>query len=245
MQSTDSELTRRATMATQSEAVSDHKATPTLLVSRATTPHFGYEFAKRALDIVAALILLILISPAFLVIAILVKRSSPGPVFFRQERYGLGGRPFQMLKFRTMVVDAELQAEAMRLRALNGEITAIDAPAFKSAEDPRVTPVGRVLRRFSLDEVPQFVNVLRGEMTLVGPRPLVSAEAREVPAEALVRHAVKPGLTCIWQTSGRSRVSYEERMAMDVEYVRTRSLWLDIVLILKTPLAAIRGDGAF
>src|SRR5690606_39205677 len=129
------------------------------------------EFAKRALDIVAALVLLVLISPAFLVIAILVKRSSPGPVFFRQERYGLGGKPFEMLKFRTMVADAERQAEALRLLALNGEIAAIDAPAVKSADDPRVTKVGRILRRNSLDELPQFVNVLRGEMTLVGPRP--------------------------------------------------------------------------
>jgi len=233
-------------MATQSEAVSDHSAKqPSLLVSRATTPHFGYEFTKRALDIVAALVLLALISPAFVVIAILVKRSSPGPVFFRQERYGLGGKPFEMLKFRTMMADAEQQAEVLRLMALNGEIAAIDAPAFKSADDPRVTRVGRILRRYSLDELPQFVNVLRGEMTLVGPRPLVAAEAREVSAEALVRHSVKPGLTCIWQTAGRSRVSYDERMAMDVEYVRTRSLWLDIVLLLKTPLAAIRGDGAF
>jgi lipopolysaccharide/colanic/teichoic acid biosynthesis glycosyltransferase len=232
-------------MATQSEVVSDHSAPSSLVVSRAMTPHFGYEFAKRALDIVAALVLLALIAPAFVVIAILVKRSSPGPVFFRQERYGLGGKPFEMLKFRTMVADAEQQAEALRLLALNGEIAAIDAPAFKSADDPRVTKVGRILRRYSLDELPQFVNVLRGEMTLVGPRPLVAAEARQVSAEALVRHSVKPGLTCIWQTSGRSRVSYDERMAMDVEYVRTRSLWLDIVLLLKTPLAAIRGDGAF
>ncbi len=233
-------------MATHSEAVTETQASaPTLLVSHARTPHFGYHFGKRALDIAAAAVLLIVISPVFLGIALLVKLTSPGPVFFRQERYGLGGKPFRMLKFRTMVANAEQQAEVMRLRALNGEIAAVDAPAFKSADDPRVTPLGRWLRRFSLDEIPQFVNVLKGEMTLVGPRPLVAAEALIVPAEARVRHSVKPGLTCIWQTSGRSRVSYQERMKMDVEYVQRRSLWLDIVLLLKTPLAAIRGDGAF
>jgi lipopolysaccharide/colanic/teichoic acid biosynthesis glycosyltransferase len=233
-------------MATQTEAMSDHTATaPALGVSRAAAPHAGYEVAKRALDVVAAFALLIVASPALLAIALAVKWTSPGPVFFRQERYGLGGQPFSMLKFRTMVADAEQQAEALRAAALNGEIRAIDAPAFKSADDPRVTAVGRVLRRYSLDEIPQFLNVLKGDMTLVGPRPLVAAEALRVPADATVRHSVKPGLTCIWQTSGRSRVSYDERMAMDVEYVRTRSLKLDLILLLKTPLAAIRGDGAF
>ena len=150
-----------------------------------------------------------------------------------------------MLKFRTMIDGAEQQADALRIAALNGEFRAVDAPAFKSADDPRVTAVGRFLRRYSLDEIPQFLNVLRGEMTLVGPRPLVATEARQLPLEATVRHSVKPGLTCIWQTSGRSRVSYQERMAMDVKYVQTRSLKLDIILLLKTPLAAIRGDGAF
>jgi lipopolysaccharide/colanic/teichoic acid biosynthesis glycosyltransferase len=208
------------------------------------SPHFGYAFTKRVIDIVLSVILIMLLTPAFVAIAILVKLTSPGPVFFRQERCGAGGEPFMITKFRSMVSDAEARLGGLTERAQRGEIDAVDAPAFKSANDPRVTTVGKYLRLLSLDELPQLFDVLAGHMSLVGPRPLVFQEALVLTDEHQLRHVVKPGITCIWQVSGRSRLSFEDRMAMDVEYVRRRSLWLDLVLIWSTPAAVLRRDGA-
>lgn len=215
-----------------------------LWVPRAPEPHPGYQLGKRVMDVVLAGAVLIALSPVMLVVALLVKATSPGPVLFRQERCGLRGMPFGMLKFRTMVVDAEARLDEVTEAARQGALSTVDAPAFKSVDDPRVTFIGKYLRRFSVDELPQLLNVVRGDMSLVGPRPLVFAEAQLLPEGPRIRHAVPPGITCIWQTSGRSRLSYDTRMAMDIEYVERRSLRLDAWLLLKTPLAVLSGDGA-
>jgi lipopolysaccharide/colanic/teichoic acid biosynthesis glycosyltransferase len=208
------------------------------------SPHFGYLAMKRTIDIVLSLTLIVLLLPVLVTIALVIKLTSPGPILFRQERCGLNGKPFRMAKFRSMVTDAEAQLDELAARASRGEITTVDAPAFKSVDDPRVTPFGKHLRRLSLDELPQLFDVLAGSMSLVGPRPLVFHEARVLTEEQQVRHQVKPGLTCIWQTSGRSRMAFDARMAMDVAYVQRRSLSLDLTLIAKTPFAVFRGDGA-
>ena len=191
------------------------------------------------MDILGALVLLLVSAPAFLVVAILVRVTSPGPVFFRQERVGLNGATFSVLKFRSMVADAEARRPEVEWR----NITA--GPTIKVIGDPRVTRVGRVLRKTSLDELPQIWYVLTGSMSLVGPRPLDAAEvARMAPEVQRDRHRVKPGLTCTWQVSGRSLIPHEEWMRMDVEYAARQSLWLDLTLLARTPLAVLGGRGA-
>jgi len=208
-------------------------------------PHLGYTVAKRCLDVIVCASLLLLLAPLLLLIGLAVKLDSPGPMFFRQDRAGLGGRPFRMTKFRSMCANAEDRLEEMRVRAAIGEFRVVDAPAFKATDDPRVTRLGRFLRRTSLDELPQLFDVLIGTMSLVGPRPLVPLEAAQLPSVANVRQLVKPGITGAWQTARRSTVTYEQRLAMDLDYVKRRSLLLDLLLLLKTPLAVLRGDGAW
>jgi exopolysaccharide biosynthesis polyprenyl glycosylphosphotransferase len=191
---------------------------------------------KRAIDCAAALAALLVLAPLFLLVAALIKMTSPGPVFFKQSRPGLRRRPFTMWKFRTMVPDAERQ-EA-RLRGEGGVF-------FKPKNDSRVTPVGRFLRKYSLDELPQFINVLKGEMSLVGPRPVLWHELeRFTSPEQLRRFEMKPGLTCIWQVSGRSNTTDEARMRYDLEYVDGWSLTTDFKLLLKTVPVVARGEGA-
>jgi exopolysaccharide biosynthesis polyprenyl glycosylphosphotransferase len=191
---------------------------------------------KRAIDCTAALAALLVLAPLFLLVAALIKMTSPGPVFFKQSRPGLRRRPFTMWKFRTMVPDAERQ-EA-RLRGEGGVF-------FKPKNDSRVTPVGRFLRKYSLDELPQFINVLKGEMSLVGPRPVLWHELeRFTSPEQLRRFEMKPGLTCIWQVSGRSNTTDEARMRYDLEYVDGWSLTTDFKLLLKTVPVVARGEGA-
>lgn len=202
----------------------------------------GYrQAAKRALDLVVGLILLLLLLPLLAVISALVKCTSPGPVFFRQTRVGRGGRYFSILKFRTMCVDAsEVLAVDDRLRALHKE------HGFKlpADEDPRVTPMGRFLRRYSLDELPQLVNVAKGQMSLVGPRPVVPEEL-ECYGDLVESYlAVLPGMTGIWQVNGRSQVPYPERAEMDAQYVRDWSLSSDLFLLLRTVPALLRRHGA-
>ena len=205
----------------------------------------GYAFAKRLTDIAVSLGLILFLAPLLVTIAVLIKVTSPGPVLFRQERFGKGGKSFLMTKFRTMVVDAPDRLAELAAQAARGEIEAVNGPAFKSKRDPRVTSVGKHLRRFSLDELPQLFDVLSGSMSLVGPRPLVASETAALSEAERVRHLVKPGLTCLWQTSRRSRISYQERLAMDIEYTQRMSFWLDLAVLLRTPLAVFRGDGAF
>jgi lipopolysaccharide/colanic/teichoic acid biosynthesis glycosyltransferase len=203
--------------------------------------HSG-EWAKRALDVVVSATVLLLLSPLWLVLALLI-RWDGGPALYWQPRVGRWGREFQFPKFRSMVP----QADAMwaKLQASSSDHGNAQASiTFKQEDDPRITRVGRLLRRTSLDEMPQLWCVLRGDMSLVGPRPALPAEVARYTVEQRRRLEAKPGLTCIWQVSGRSQIPFAGQVAMDLEYIRTRSFWLDIVLLLKTIPAVLFGRGA-
>lgn len=212
----------------------------------ADTPHAeivivdprGYAMIKRSFDIVVALTLLVLVLPLWLIVAALIWATSPGPIIFRQERIGRGGQRFICLKFRSMVESAE--AQKVRLLPRNE----VSGPVFKLRNDPRITAIGRFLRRSSLDEAPQLINVLAGDMSIVGPRPPLPEEVAQYAPHHLARLAVKPGLTCIWQVSGRSLIGFEEWMRLDIEYIRRRGFWLDLLLVVRTIPAVIRGRGA-
>jgi lipopolysaccharide/colanic/teichoic acid biosynthesis glycosyltransferase len=196
------------------------------------------RLSKRTVDLVLALAGLLVLAPLFLLLALAIRLESDGPVLFRQRRCGWGNQDFELYKLRSMVEGADRQVPG--LLAFNGA----DGLLFKVPADPRVTPVGALLRRFSLDELPQLVNVVKGEMSLVGPRPLpVAAEAFSPAARR--RHQVRPGLTGPWQVAGRSRLSYDRMVEMDLEYVRHSSLATDLALIFRTIPAVLRGDGAF
>jgi exopolysaccharide biosynthesis polyprenyl glycosylphosphotransferase len=193
---------------------------------------------KRSMDVVGGACLLALSAPLIGVAALLVKATSRGPVFFRQVRCGLRGRPFVMLKLRTMYVDAE--ERRWEFEAMNE----MDGPVFKIKHDPRVIPAVRWLRRFSVDETPQFWNVLRGDMSLVGPRPPLPEEVAQYRPRDRRRLSMRPGLTCLWQVSGRNRVGFEDWMGLDLSYIDSWSLGVDARILLKTPRAVMRGDGA-
>jgi len=181
---------------------------------------------------------LLLLSPLLLGVAAIVRLTSRGPVLFRQQRVGRHGRPFHMLKFRSMVVNAEgLKA---RLMAQNEQA----GPVFKMRRDPRITSFGRFIRRYSVDELPQLLNVLRGEMSIVGPRPPVPSEVARYEAWQRRRLSVRPGLTCVWQVSGRNEISFEEWMYLDLQYIDHWSLAQDFQLILKTLPVVLTGRGA-
>lgn len=206
-----------------------------------STPELSWQaVAKQALDFFGAFLLLSLFSLPMIVAAILVRLTSPGPVIFRQQRSGLNGRPFTMYKFRTMVTDAEQRKQ--ELAAFNE----MSGPVFKVSNDPRITPIGRWLRKFSIDEFPQLFNVLRGEMSLVGPRPLPVAETRRFDDVAHRRRlSVKPGLTCLWQISGRNDLrDFREWVRLDLEYIDNWSLWLDLKILLRTVPVVLMGSGA-
>ena len=194
--------------------------------------------AKRLFDIVLSGMALLFMAPVFLGIAIAVKKGSPGPVFFRQRRVGRNGRTFQMVKFRSMYQDAEARLEALKAQ------NEMSGPVFKMKEDPRVTSIGRLLRRTSLDEFPQFWNVLMGDMSIVGPRPPLPAEVRQYKRWQRRRLSVKPGITCIWQISGRNQIDFERWMELDLEYIDHWSLWGDLQIVAKTIPAVISTRGA-
>jgi exopolysaccharide biosynthesis polyprenyl glycosylphosphotransferase len=194
---------------------------------------------KRLLDIVGAMVAIVVLSPLMLAVALAIRASGPGPVIFAQERYGLNRRRFRMFKFRTMRCDAEALQAALESR------NEADGPVFKIADDPRVTPIGRLLRRTSIDELPQFFNVLRGEMSLVGPRPLPLRDVtRFTSASDMRRFSVRPGLTCLWQISGRSSLTFADWIRLDLKYIDGWSLALDFVILLRTVPAVLSGSGA-
>jgi len=197
-----------------------------------------YRVTKRLLDIAGSAALLWVLFPFLLIVAALVKLTSPGTVFFRQVRVGLHGKKFHMLKFRSMVVNAE--ALKATLAAQNEQ----KGPVFKIKSDPRVTPLGRILRKYSIDELPQLVNVLRGDMTLVGPRPPVPQEVAQYEPWQRRRLSVPPGLTCLWQVSGRNEVAFEDWMYLDLQYIDHSSVGQDIGLLLKTVPAVVTGRGS-
>lgn len=196
-------------------------------------------YIKRPVDVIGSLGGLIVLSPVFMVIAILIKLDSPGPVLFRQVRVGKDGRPFWFYKFRSMIENAEeMKQKLMHLNELEG-------PVFKISEDPRVTPIGRFLRRTSLDELPQLLNVLYGQMSLVGPRPPLPCEVEKYEGWQRDKLTVLPGITCLWQISGRNHIGFTEWMRLDIEYIRRQSLGLDLKILLRTLPAVLSRKGAY
>lgn len=188
-----------------------------------------YLFIKRIIDICSSLVGLIILLPVFLIVAILIKIEDPnGKVFFCQERCEKEGKLFNMYKFRSMVSNAEDLLEELK------ELNEMDGPVFKIKEDPRITRVGKFIRKTSIDELPQLINVLKGEMSIVGPRPAIPHEVAEYNDYQRQRLLVKPGLTCIWQVSGRNTIGFDDWIEMDIDYIKNRSLLLDLKLIFKT-----------
>lgn len=188
----------------------------------------AYEYVKRILDFSVSIIALIILSPLLLIVSILIATTSKGPIIFKQDRVGKNGVIFKMYKFRSMVVNAEeLKDELEKENEMNG-------PMFKIKNDPRVTKIGRFIRKTSIDELPQLINVLKGEMSLVGPRPSLPKEVEEFEPWMLERLKVLPGLTCYWQVMGRNDIEFNEWMKLDIKYVRERNLWVDLKLIFKT-----------
>lgn len=198
-----------------------------------------YRKRKRGLDILGSLVLLVLFAPAMAIISLLIKLTSPGPVLYSSTRVGRGGRTFAFLKFRSMYVDADKRLEEL------SQANEKDGPIFKMKNDPRITPVGRFLRKYSLDELPQLLNVFKGDMSLVGPRPPIPHEVVQYDAYCQERLSVRPGLTCYWQIMGRSDLSFEEWMELDHRYLREMGLFTDLKILLRTPLAVLKGRGAY
>ncbi len=194
---------------------------------------------KRVLDVVFSLILLSLLIPLFAIVGLLIKLSSDGPIFFRQERIGLNKRRFSIVKFRTMVSNAE------KMLAELADQNEVSGPVFKIRKDPRLTPIGKILRRTSIDELPQLLNVLKGDMSLVGPRPLPVRDYEGFSEDwQRRRFSVRPGITCLWQVNGRSSIPFEQWMKLDLQYMDEWSLWLDIKILAQTVSAVLKGSGA-
>jgi exopolysaccharide biosynthesis polyprenyl glycosylphosphotransferase len=202
---------------------------------------------KRAMDIAGSLALLLIFSPVLAAIALAVKLTSKGPILFRQQRVGQYGRRFTFLKFRSMYVNnnSDIHKEYVR-KLIAGKAEQKGEGVFKITDDPRITPIGRILRRGSLDELPQFFNVLRGDMSLVGPRPPLpyEVEAYDTWHRRRLLEA-RPGITGLWQVNGRSRTRFDEMVRLDLQYARKQSLWLDLKILLRTPAAVLSGDGAY
>lgn len=197
-----------------------------------------YANVKRVFDIVVSSLILILASPFMLLSALLVRLTSKGPVLFRQVRVGRGGRLFYCLKFRSMYQDAEARRqELMHLNEMNG-------PVFKIKNDPRITPIGRIIRKLSIDELPQLFNVIKGDMSLVGPRPPLPCEVEQYTPYQRQRLSVVPGITCIWQISGRNNITFERWVELDLLYIETMSFGTDLKILLQTLPAVMRADGA-
>ena len=199
----------------------------------------GYILLKRLIDILVSGLLLLVLSPLFLLVAFLIKIASKGKVFFKQERCSLNGRRFILYKFRTMVIDAEVHLQDLLiLNEMNG-------PVFKITNDPRITKIGRFLRKFSIDEFPQLYNVFKGDMSLIGPRPPIPSEVEKYDSWQRRRLSMRPGLTCLWQINGRNKVKdFNTWTKLDLEYIDNWSLWLDVKIFLKTIPAVLFGKGA-
>lgn len=200
-----------------------------------------YLTCKRLLDILVAFLALALLTPLFAAVALMVWLTDGGPVLYWQRRAGERGRAFDMPKFRSMVVNAD----ALRQRLAQGNEHGAAGVTFKMKKDPRITWIGRIIRRFSIDELPQLWCVLQGDMTLVGPRPALVSEVDRYGSSHRIRLAVKPGLTCIWQVSGRSELAFEQQVQLDARYVKRRSIAMDLSLLLRTVPAVLSGRGAY
>lgn len=195
---------------------------------------------KRWMDICGSLAAIIMLTPVFIPVAIWLKLDSPGPLIYRQVRVGQYGRPFYFYKFRSMYIDSE----ARRL-ALEKENESKDGVIFKMKNDPRITRCGRFIRKYSIDETPQFFNVLLGDMSLVGPRPPLPSEVAQYTLDDRKRLEIPPGITCIWQISGRSDIPFREQVVLDKEYIRGQGFWKDVLILLKTIPAVVSGKGAY
>ncbi len=207
-------------------------------VEYATAPVKNISMHLKTLtDKLGALIGIIITAPILILTAITIKLNSPGPILFKQTRTGINGRPFHLLKFRTMVIDAEEKKRELK------ELNEMSGPVFKIAKDPRITKIGRFLRKYSIDELPQLFNVLRGEMSLVGPRPPLPSEVAKFEPWQHRKLSVKPGLTCLWQTNGRNNIGFEEWMKLDLQYIDNWSLWEDAKIIVRTIPAVLKGTG--
>lgn len=200
----------------------------------------GSYLFKTVVDVTCASLGILVLSPVFLVCAAVIRLESPGPVIFKQKRIGRDGRPFNFYKFRSMYIDAGQRRQEL-LKANESK----DGVIFKMQKDPRVTRFGRFIRKFSIDELPQLFNVVVGDMSLVGPRPPLPSEVAEYTLEDRKRLTVKPGITCIWQVSGRSDLPFRQQVALDKEYIMSRSLWRDLWILLKTVPAVLTGKGAY
>ncbi len=225
---------------------------PKLFIPADTTRYFGVQGRfKRAFDLLVAFAMLVVVSPVMLVIALVIKKSSPGPVLFAQERLGKDGRPFKFYKFRSMEHNSDdaihRQFVAMFIGGDDDGCTDTNAgdQVFKMKIDPRVTRIGSLLRRTSLDELPQLFNILKGEMSLVGPRPPIAYEIENYMPWHMERLKAVPGLTGLWQVSGRSRVSFEEMVRLDIRYINTWSPWQDFKILLKTIPVVFQGTGGY
>jgi len=203
-----------------------------------TANRFAYRVIKRAIDLAGAGLILLVLSPVFLFVGLLIKLTSPGPVFYPWNVVGRDGRPFCGYKFRTMLQNADdLKAQLLHQNEMNG-------PVFKMKNDPRITPVGKVLRKYSIDELPQLWSVLKGDMSLVGPRPAGPHEWDKYEPWQRRRLSLTPGITCLWQVNGRNRISdFDEWVKLDLYYIDNWSLWLDIKILCRTVLVVLRGTG--
>lgn len=204
-------------------------------------PQDGWQlFTKRVIDIVGSAGLLLALGPLFGLVALFIRLDSPGPVFFAQERVGFNKRRFRMLKFRTMVAGSDQQQRMLE------QLNEAEGPVFKIKNDPRITRMGKVLRRFSIDELPQLINVLTGDMSLVGPRPLPVRDVERIDLHWHKRRfSIKPGITCLWQVNGRSNIGFNDWVRMDLDYIDKWSLGLDLKILMKTIPAVFRGPGAY
>jgi exopolysaccharide biosynthesis polyprenyl glycosylphosphotransferase len=218
---------------------SSHSRVVEIPIAEANGDGFYLKYVKRVMDIVGAIVGLILFAPIILFFAILIKIDSKGPVFYEADRYGKGGKPFKFYKLRSMYVGAhESRSNLMHLNQVKG-------PVFKLFDDPRITRVGRFMRKCSIDEMPQMYNVLKGDMSLVGPRPPIPEEVEKYEPWQLRRLSLKPGITCLWQISGRSRLGFDEWMRLDIEYINNQSFWMDMKILLRTIPAVLLREGAY
>lgn len=198
------------------------------------------KFLKTFLDVFMSLILLLVFSPIFIITAIIIYITDPGPIFYTAPRVGLDGATFGFIKFRSMYVNADKMKDQ-----LIQQNESADGVIFKMKNDPRVTNIGRFIRRFSIDELPQLINVLKGDMSLVGPRPPLPREVMEYTLEDRKRLHVKPGITCLWQIKGRSDIPFHQQVQLDMEYIGSQNVWNDLLILLKTIPAVIGGKGAY
>jgi exopolysaccharide biosynthesis polyprenyl glycosylphosphotransferase len=219
--------------------VDDLQGIPVMTIQSGPTD--GWQLVmKRLIDLAGSAVLLLALAPLFAIVALLIRLDSPGPVFFSQERVGFNKRRFRILKFRTMVVEADKQQELLE------HLNEAEGPVFKIKNDPRMTRIGAFLRRFSIDELPQLINVFRGEMSLVGPRPLPVRDVERIDAQWHKRRfSIKPGITCLWQVNGRSNIGFNDWVRMDLDYIDKWSLSLDLLILVKTIPAVFKGPGAY